>query len=122
MMVLGRILVVDDHIDLAENLAEILGRAGVQTVTAPSAEAGLLVIEAGGIVGLITDYRLPGRNGAQLISELRSRGNGIPAVVMSAYTDDDTVRDARAAGAMRVLAKPVDLEQLMVVVRALSEA
>jgi CheY-like chemotaxis protein len=121
-MVRGRFLVVDDHIDLAENLAEILGAAGVEAVTAASAEAGLQVIEAGGIAALITDYRLPGRNGAQFISELRRRGNTIPAIVMSAYTDDDTIGAARAAGAVRVLAKPIDLEQLMFVVQTLGAA
>jgi DNA-binding NtrC family response regulator len=117
-----RILVIDDHIDLAENLAEILAAMGIEAVTAPSAEAGLAVIEAGGIRAVITDYRLPGQSGAQLIAELRRRGSRIPAVVMSAYSDDETIRLARTAGALDVLAKPVDLDRLMATVQSFAHA
>lgn len=109
----GLVLIVDDHADLAENLAEILAGAGFETVTAPSAEAGLARIEAGGIMALVTDYRLPAMNGAQLIAEIRQRGSRIPAIVMSAFTDDQTIGHARAAGAAEVLSKPVDLDRLM---------
>ena len=55
MTVMGKILVVDDHIALAENIAEILSEVGLEAV----AEDGLRVIELGGIGALITDYRLP---------------------------------------------------------------
>ena len=75
----GKILIVDDHIDLAENLAEILENAGYETVVADSAEAALDRLERKDIGALITDYRLPGRNGAELIAELRRRGDRIPA-------------------------------------------
>ena len=109
----GKILIVDDHYDLAENLAEILDNAGYQTATAASAEVGLERVARGDIAALITDYRLPGRNGAQLIAELRRRGIDIPAVVMSAFTDDLTIHDSRASGALAVLSKPVALDQLL---------
>jgi two-component system, response regulator PdtaR len=109
----GKILIVDDHYDLAENLAEILDNAGYQTATAASAEVGLERVERGDIAALITDYRLPGRNGAQLIAELRRRGIDIPAVVMSAFTDEATIVDSRVSGALAVLPKPVALDQML---------
>jgi DNA-binding NtrC family response regulator len=115
----GAILVVDDHVALAENLAEILGDAGFRTVWADSAEAALECVAKGGITALITDYRLPGRSGAELIAELRRRGVDIPSVVMSAHTDDGTIELAEAAGALEVLSKPVDLDHLMTVVNHL---
>jgi two-component system response regulator (stage 0 sporulation protein F) len=114
-----RILVVDDHLDLAENIAEILQGAGYETAVAGSAEAALERIGEGDIAALITDFRLPGRNGAELIAELRRRGNDIPAVVMSAYTDEDTIDTAEQAGATEVLAKPVPIPRLMALVEAL---
>ena len=49
MTVMGKILVVDDHIALAENIAEILNEVGLEAVTAAPAEDGLRVIERGGI-------------------------------------------------------------------------
>jgi two-component system nitrogen regulation response regulator GlnG len=122
MTVTGKILVVDDHVALAENIAEILSEVGLEVVTASSAEDGLRVIERGGIGGLITDYRLPGRTGAQLIAELHRTGRPIPAIVMSAFTDDDTLRISRDAGALAVLAKPLDLGRLMSTVAAMGPA
>jgi DNA-binding NtrC family response regulator len=120
--VMGKILVVDDHIALAENIAEILSGVGLDVVTAGSAEDGLRVIELGGIGALITDYRLPGRTGAQLIAELYRTGRGIPAIVMSAFTDDETLQVSREAGALAVLAKPLDLGMLMSTVNAMGQA
>jgi DNA-binding NtrC family response regulator len=116
-----RILVVDDHVDLAENIAEILQMAGFETAIADSAEAALERIGAGDIVGLITDFRLPGRSGAQLIAEMRRRGSEIPALVMSAYTDDDTIRSAQQAGAVEVLSKPVNIPHLISLMQTLGQ-
>jgi DNA-binding NtrC family response regulator len=117
----GKILIVDDHIDLAENLAEILENAGYETVIADSAEAALDRLERKDVAALITDYRLPGRNGAELIGELRRRGDRIPALVMSAFTDDATIDLASRAGALEVMAKPVDLARLLRLVEGLGE-
>jgi DNA-binding NtrC family response regulator len=114
-----RVLVVDDHLDLAENIAEILEGAGFRTAIAASAEAALGRIAAGDITALITDFRLPGLSGAQLIAELRRRGSNIPAVVMSAYTDDATIASARRAGALEVLSKPVEIPRLIALVEPL---
>jgi two-component system, chemotaxis family, chemotaxis protein CheY len=82
-------------------------------VVADSAEAALALFVAGGFVALITDYRLPGKSGAELILEIRRLGANIPSVVMSAYSDDDTIRVSRTAGARAVLGKPVELGTLM---------
>jgi DNA-binding response OmpR family regulator len=120
MTLTGKILVVDDHRDLAENLAEILEGAGYQAIVAESAEAALACLEHETVVALITDYRLPGRSGAELIKELRRRGNAMPAIVMSAFTDDDTIAIARTAGARDVLPKPIELSRLFSFVTDLS--
>jgi DNA-binding response OmpR family regulator len=62
---------------------------------------------------------LPGKTGAELIKELRRRDNQMPAIVMSAFTDDDTIAIARKAGAREVLAKPVDLGLLFALMKEL---
>lgn len=112
----GKVLVVDDHLDLAENLAEILEGVGYQAVVAGSAEEALERVAGGDIAALVTDFRLPGRNGVELIAELNRRGQRLPAVVISAFTDEKAVEEARRAGAADVLVKPVPLERLMTVV------
>jgi DNA-binding NtrC family response regulator len=110
--VVGTILVVDDKVELAENIVEILEVAGHRAEMASSAEAALERIALGGIRALITDFRLPGLTGTELISELRRSGSDMPVVVMSAYADAAIVERAEAAGALDVMLKPLDLGYL----------
>jgi DNA-binding NtrC family response regulator len=117
----GRILVVDDQAELAENIAEVLQGLGFETDVAMSAEDALARIRRGGITALITDFRLPGRSGADLIGDIRRAGVRIPALVMSAYTDDRTIGEAHAAGAWLFLPKPVPLGTLMEVFQSLAK-
>jgi DNA-binding NtrC family response regulator len=117
----GRILVVDDQVELAENIAEVLQGLGFETEVAASAEAGLARIRQGGITALITDFRLPDRSGADLIGEIRRAGERIPALVMSAYTDDRTIDESQAAGAWLFLPKPVPLPVLIDVFGSLAK-
>ena len=109
----GHVLVVDDQLALAENIAEVLQGLGFETEVAGSAEVGLERIARGGITAVVTDYKLPGKTGAQLCEELRRLGLRIPVLMMSAYTDEMTVDRARAAGAWLFLPKPVPLRTLI---------
>jgi DNA-binding NtrC family response regulator len=115
----GKILVVDDNVELAENLAEILGTVGYEAEVAVSAEAASAALVAGGCDAVITDFKLPGRSGAELIATLREAGNRVPVVVISAYTDPTMVDSAEAAGAVDVLPKPVDIGRLLGLLEAL---
>src|ERR1700680_1437267 len=107
----GRILIIDDNVGLAENIAEILEMNGYTTEVPAGAE------EARSRVGLpppdvvVTDYRLPGINGASLVRHLGGMGVRVSAIVISAFTDEGTIEDARSAGAS-FLPKPVDLAAL----------
>ena len=111
-----KILVVDDNVELAENLAEIIEVMGYEAIVEPSAEAALQRIAAGGVTAVVTDFRLPGLSGAELIGELRRSGSALPVVMMSAYSDASMVERAEAAGALEVMTKPVDVERLRRVV------
>ena len=59
----------------------------------------------------MTDYRLPGMTGADLVREIRQQRAALRAIVISAYTDDRTISAARSAGA-DFLPKPVDFASL----------
>jgi two-component system response regulator (stage 0 sporulation protein F) len=109
----GRILVVDDQVGLAENIAEILQGVGFQTDVAASAEEALARVDQGDVTAVVTDFRLPGASGAQLTAELRRRGHRMPVLMMSAYTDEGTIEQSRAAGAWLFLPKPVPLPTLI---------
>ena len=106
-----RILIVDDNVGLAENIAEILEMEGYVAIVATSAEEALTKTEPPPPEVVVTDYRLPGLSGAALVRRLQERGVRVRAIVISAYTDEKTIEDARSAGADFV-AKPVDFQML----------
>ena len=107
----NRVLIVDDNQDLAENIAEILSLKGFATEIATSAEDALPKALPDGPGILVTDYRLPGMSGAELVRAVRQTRQAVRAVVISAYTDERTISAARRAGA-DFLPKPVDFASL----------
>lgn len=116
MMTAWRVLIVDDNVGLAENIAEILEIDGHTTVVAASAEEALAKAPGSDPQVLVTDYRLPGINGADLVKRFTQMGVRVRAVVISAYTDERTIREAMDAGA-DFIAKPVDFKRLSQFVR-----
>jgi len=110
-MTIRSVLIVDDNQDLAENIAEILSMRGFTTEIATSAEEALPKALPDGPGILITDYRLPGMSGAELVRAVREMRQAVRAVVISAYTDERTISAARSAGA-DFLPKPVDFASL----------
>ncbi|HXT99399.1 MAG TPA: response regulator [Polyangia bacterium] len=117
MEIKANVLVVDDNQDLAENIAEILTLHGFTATIAASAEEALPKALPDGPTVVVTDYRLPGMTGAELVQRIREQRHTVRAVVISAYTDDNTVAAAKAAGAA-FLSKPVDLGALSSILTA----
>jgi len=115
----ARVLVVDDNVAYAQNIAEILAIAGCETEVYASAEEALVVALAPGIRAVITDYRLPGMNGIELVRRILSERAGVLAIVISAYADERAVDTARMLGA-NFLPKPVDVGALERLIRIAS--
>ena len=111
-MALARLLIVEDEPEMAENLVEVLAELGAEADVAPSAERALECLGLQSYSGIITDQRLPGRAGVELIREMRLRGVRTPVVVLSGYVDHQTELLAEEAGALEVLAKPIQVERL----------
>ena len=112
------LLVVDDNAALAENIGEILESAGYVVEIAASAEEALLSAFSGRAAFIVTDYRLPGLNGAELIVSVRMRGQKIRAVIVSAYSDEGTMGEACDAGISDFIPKPIDFARLTRVLAA----
>ena len=62
---------------------------------------------------IITDIRMPGRDGFQLMEELRSRNIGVPVIVVTAYDNAESRELARKLGAKAFFRKPVDDQALI---------
>lgn len=111
----AKILIVEDNTDLAENIAEILEDMGYASTVAETAEAALALLDRERFDGVVTDLRLPGKSGIDLIEQLREQGVPVPVVVVTAFADQSTVETAEKLGALEVLPKPVDFERLFTV-------
>jgi len=117
----GRILVVDDNVALAENVAELFEFDGLRSVVATSAEEALSLTLTLDLTAVITDVRLPGIDGTELVRRLRPGRDHVRFAVISAYTDQGTVNRAREVGAW-FFPKPLDLRRLTRFVRGLEIA
>jgi len=107
-----RLLVVDDDDTIRASLIEALTDASTTVVGAESAERALGVIGSMAADVVLTDVRMTGLNGVELLRLLRERAPDIDVVLMTAFDDMDTVVSAMREGAVEVLVKPLDLHEL----------
>ena len=112
-----RVLVVDDEPEVEPMFRQRMRRevrAGVyEFLFARSGRHALEVLEENPDVQLvITDLNMPEMNGWQLLDALGEQWPGLPAMVVSAYGDDENVRRADERGAVGFVVKPVDFTDL----------
>lgn len=107
------ILVVDDEPDICANLRDILSEFGYQVDTATSGMSSLELVDRGNYDVALLDLKMPGMNGVELYKEIKRRSSGTVAIIISAYADTSSAKEALEAGAWRVLSKPVDVSQVM---------
>jgi two-component system nitrogen regulation response regulator GlnG len=120
--VADEIWIVDDDRGVRFVLAEALRDAGLGTREFGDVESVRLALRHERPALLLTDVRMPGENGLNLLVELQQRGIG-PVIVMSAFTDVATTAAAYRAGAVDYLAKPFDLDHAVEIVqRALASS
>ena len=106
-----RVLVVDDDPSVREALTRALAET-LELHVAPSAEAALGAIASLAPDVVLTDVRMPGMDGLELLTLLREREPTVDVVMMSAFDDMPTVVRAMREGACDFLAKPLDLHDV----------
>ena len=119
----GSVLVVDDDVAVGTVLTALLAQAGVTAHHVSSAVAALAHLERSQVDVVVTDLRMPGMDGMQLLAQVAERWPGVPVVVLTAHGTVPLAVDAMRAGAADFLLKPFDREQILHVVRkAMHEA
>lgn len=112
------LLLVDDDRLVLSMLSMGLSRAGYRVITAESAEDAEALLVSGERPDLaILDVRMPGASGLALAERLRSLEH-IPFMLLTAYSDRETVDRATSCGALGYLVKPVDTPQLLPAIKA----
>jgi two-component system, NtrC family, response regulator HydG len=118
----SRVLIVDDEPDMVENLARILRRVGYRCLRATEAERGLALLESERPDLLITDMKMPGIDGMELLRSARALDPPVPAIVITAFATVESAVAAIKQGAFDYLPKNFSVDQLLVVVeRALRQ-
>lgn len=105
-----RVLVVDDEERVRGLLCDMLALWGCQAVEAPSSDAALALFEQGDYDLVLTDFLMRGRNGLDLIRDLRSRDAAIGVIMFTASAADFDA-DSRELE-FTLLRKPVQLDGL----------
>ena len=108
------ILVVDDDQSIRSTISEILSSEGYAVETASNGAEALLIVGQNHPSLVLLDMRMPILNGWEFARILRERGIAVPILVMTAA--QDAKRWAKEIGAQGFLAKPFDLDDLLLAV------
>jgi len=116
-----RVLVVDDEERMAAVVAAALGRAGYVCETASGGEAALAALEARGADVVVSDVKMPGMDGLELLRRLHERRPELPVVLLTAHGSVASAVAAMREGAFDYVTKPFDNDDLRAcVARALA--
>lgn len=110
--------VVDDDAAMRDSLAFLLDVNGFQPKTYESANAFLSAAATGAASCVISDIRMPGLSGIELVRALKSRGEACPVILITGHGDVALAVEAMKAGAVDFIEKPFDDAALLSAIRA----
>ena len=112
------VLVIDDEPVARKQLERLYGQNGYSVVAFSSGEAGLRRLEHDDIDLVITDIKLPGIDGVQLVSQIQRKYPGLPVIAMTGYAEIHTAVEVLKVGACDFVTKPFDLAAVLETTRA----
>jgi len=101
-------LLVDDDLELLRVIEQVLEDGGFSVVTARSGEEALNVLQSQPFDVIMTDIRMPGISGFELIEKIAAIDEAVKTVLMTGFDSSDTVKQALRTGAYDYLTKPLD--------------
>ncbi|MEZ5063086.1 MAG: sigma-54 dependent transcriptional regulator [bacterium] len=112
-----RILIVDDEPGLRKVLEILLKREGYEVVGASSGSEALELFDHDTFHAVISDIKMPGMSGIELLKAIRAKDPGVPVIIMTAYASLDTAIEAVNQGAFHYFVKQARNEEIKLVVR-----
>jgi len=110
-----RVLIIDDDNLLQNSLRNILSEK-YETLIASTGEDALKILPQHSIDLILLDIKLPGIDGIQTLRLILEQDSDLPVIMMTAYEDIKTVINSMKAGAQDYLVKPLDIEELELVI------
>jgi two-component system NtrC family response regulator len=114
---MNTILVVDDEPNYLIVLSELLKEEGFEVITAQKGEDGLKIVQDTDLDLVITDMRMPGMDGLELLKAVKSYNKDLPVIMITAFGEVEKAVVAMKAGAYNYLAKPFNNEELLLNIR-----
>ncbi|MBD3184885.1 response regulator [Candidatus Poribacteria bacterium] len=115
-----KILIVDDEEMMREMVTEMLEDQAKEIITAENAEEALEIFNNNGSFdAVLTDLKMPGMNGLQLLESIKGINPSMPVVVMTGYSEIFSVEEAMKSGVDEYILKPFKKDEIgMVMTRA----
>ena len=117
-----KILVVDDEVDVLELMEELFDSRGYQSFTATNGVEALKIVREEEPDMIISDIRMPDMDGLTLLKEIKKVHPDTQVVVITAFATVESAVEAMKAGAYDYLIKPVNLEQLMLILKKIEDS
>ncbi|MGN0731652.1 MAG: sigma-54-dependent transcriptional regulator [Treponema sp.] len=116
------LLIIDDEKNIREGLAANFEMDGYNVKLAENGKQGLEFLAKGDIDLVITDLRMPGISGEEVLRKVTTETPGVPVIVLTGHGSIDSAVDAMRNGAYDFLTKPLNLDQLSLIVKRALEA
>lgn len=113
----GVVHLIDDDEDVRRSLAFLLGTAGQAVLVYETADSFLRQFEPGPRACVVTDVRMPGTDGLELLKALRARDAHVPVILMTGHADVPLAVEAMKAGATDFIEKPFSDDVLLASIR-----
>lgn len=110
---MSTILIIDDDDFIRNVLISVLRKAGYKVIDAADGESGLLSVHENQPDLVLTDYKMPGISGLDVVQELVRTNPGLPIIMLTAYGDVALTIKAIQAGAYDFIEKPVKNHELL---------
>ncbi len=114
---MSTVLVVDDKEMMRDSVGSTLQRAGFVVVTASDGEAAMEAVARRRPDAVVTDLKMPGVGGLELLERLRGIDEDLPVVLMTAFGTVDTAVQAIKLGAFDYITKPFEGDELIIAVK-----
>jgi two-component system response regulator HydG len=112
----GRILVADDEESHRIMLRAVLAEEGYEVAEAADGPEAIRAVEQEPFDLILLDIRMPGMDGIEALTEIRKISPYIPVLMMTAYASVKTAVEALKAGAFEYLIKPLDIDELKILI------
>jgi CheY-like chemotaxis protein len=107
------VLVVDDDVGMVDTLVDILRARRYRVGTAHSGEAAVAMVRQMAYDAVLMDIQMPGLNGVEALRQIKGLAPKLSVIMMTAFTRDELVEEARQATAVTVLPKPLDMDSVL---------